>query len=75
MIHRLCGLNVLAGEPARRGIGEDVGTHKEVAEVAEVAEAGDGGDGGITGYKGEVTEGGRWGKNWLGRENYSFHSL
>ena len=47
MIHKLRGLNVLAGELAGRGIGEDVGIHKEVAEVAE---EGDGGDGGVTGY-------------------------
>jgi hypothetical protein len=44
VIHKLRGLNVLAGEPAGRGIGEDVGSsprrhedttciHKEVAEV------------------------------------------
>ena len=47
VIHKLRGLNVLAGELAGRGIGEDVGIHKEVAEVAE---EGDGGDGGVTGY-------------------------
>ena len=40
VIHKLRGLNVLAGEPAGRGIGEDVGIHKEVAEGTE---AGDGG--------------------------------